>query len=112
MNATTATSAIETLAAYIRQNGPIATIRVSSAQARGRAKHFAYWGPVRYEIRIGRHGRPTNVALERARSARRSWDLAFDDAAEIAEREGRIYCRRIGPLTEQDAKEILAALGV
>jgi hypothetical protein len=113
MNTTQITeAALTTLTEYLKEHGTVKTVRVSSAQARGFAKNFSYWGAVRYEIRINRNGRPSNVALERARSRRRSLDLAFDDAAELAEREGRIYLERIGPLTEQDAQEILSALGI
>jgi hypothetical protein len=112
MNTQTTTSALSILADHIRSFGPIKTVRVSSAQARGFAKRFNYWGAVRYEIRLGWHGQPTNVPLERARSRRRSLDLAFDDAAEIAEKEGRIYCERIGRLSEEDARDVLDKLGV
>jgi hypothetical protein len=109
---TTTTSALTTLAEYLARHGAIKTVRVSSAQAKGYAKNFAYWGAVRYCLRLDREGRPVNVALERARSIRRSEALAYEDAQELAEREGRIPCQRIGRLTEEDAREVLEWLGI
>jgi hypothetical protein len=103
----TTTSALMVLAEHIARHGAIKTVRVSSAKARGYAKNFAYYGAVRYELRLSREGHPVNVPLERATSDRRSERLAWEDAQEIAEREGRIPCQAIGRLTEEDAREIL-----
>src|SRR5581483_9689934 len=55
-----------TLAEYIRQHGPVRAVRVSSAQARGHAKQYSYWGPARYELRLSRDGYVIAVAVERA----------------------------------------------
>jgi len=99
------------LAAYIRVHGPIGTVRVSTAQAKGLAKRYAYWGAVRYEITLRRDGMPTHVALERASSDRRSYRLAEKDADHIADREDRIYVEwGPGALDEQQCKDILERL--
>lgn len=103
-------SAIKTLVDVIRAHGPIPTVRVSSAQARGAAKQYAYWGAARYEIRLSRDGQPINVALERANSDRRSRRLAQQDAAELARRERRVCCPEIGRLSEAAAARVLRAL--
>jgi hypothetical protein len=112
MNTTTTITAIDQLVEYLKVHGPIRTVRVSSAQARGAAKAYSYWGAVRYQLRISRDGRPVNIALERARSDRRSEQLAWEDAQALAEREGRIPCQTIGHLSEDDARDILEWLGL
>lgn len=90
---------------YITIHGPIQAVRVSSAQARGAAKQYPYWGAVRYEIRLRqRDGVPVAVAQERASSDRRSRRLAEQDASDIADREGRIEIDTIGEIR---ATEIL-----
>lgn len=104
-------SMISLLAHHIRTHGPVPTVRVSSAQASGRAKKYAYWGVVRYELRLSRDGRPLNVALHRAGSDRRSERLAESDADALAAREGRIRCRMIGRLDESTAIDVLDDLG-
>lgn len=106
------TEATTILADIIRQHGPIPTIRVSSAQARGLAKLYRYWGATRYEIRLTRAGKPANIALQRASSDRRSLRLAEQDAEEIADREGRIECNTIGTLPETMAATIIAELAI
>lgn len=78
------------LVAWIRRYGPIPFVRVSSAQARGNAKNYAYWGAVRYELRLRKSDdEPVLVACERASSDRRSKRLAYEDARDIARDEGR-----------------------
>jgi hypothetical protein len=109
---TTTTSALSILIDYLRVHGPIKTVRVSSAKAKGYAKNFSYWGAVRYQLRLDRDGHPVNVALERASSDRRSESLAYEDAQALAEREGRIPCQTIGRLTEEDAREVLEWLNI
>jgi len=98
------------LADYIRQHGPVRAVRVSSAQARGRAKQYSYWGAARYELRLARDGYVIAVALERAPAARRARHLAAADASALAAREGRILCQAIGRLTEGQAEEVLSLL--
>lgn len=95
------------LADLIRRHGPIPTVRVSSAQARGVAKQYSYWGAVRYELRLTRDGHVANVALERASSDRRSQRLAKADAAALAVREARIVVQQIGALSDIVAAEVL-----
>jgi hypothetical protein len=103
----------EVLADYIGRHGPIPTVRVSRAAARGRAGGYSYWGPARYEIRLRADGVPTHVPLERAPSARRSERLAAADADALAAREGRIRCNAPpGPITCGQAWEALVALRV
>lgn len=103
-------SAINTLIDLILTHGHIPTVRVSSAQARGRAKRYSYWGAARYEIRLSRDGQPSNVALERASSDRRSLRLAEQDAARLARRERRVVCQEIGRLSEDAAARVLRDL--
>lgn len=103
--------ALSTLSDLLRAQGPIGAVRISSAQARGSAKRFPYWGAVRYEIRLGRDGAPTCVAIERASSDRRSLRLAEQDAERIAETENRVECQRIGRMTDADAAHVLRWMG-
>jgi len=103
-------TALETLSAILAERGSIPTVRVSSAQARGRAKLYSYWGAVRYRLRLARDGAPIHVACERASSDRRSLRLAHSDASALAASEGRIECQTLGHLSEQDAADVLAAL--
>lgn len=78
---------------YLRQHGSIPAVAVSSAQARGAAKRYAYWGAVRYEVRLRKSDDEIIVtACERASSDRRSKNLAHRDASEIATRENRLLC--------------------
>lgn len=97
------------LAYHIRTHGPIPTVRVSSAQAKGAAKGYSYWGAVRYEIRITRDGLPANRPLERASSDRRSIAGAERDLADLAEREGREECQTLGILPEGACASYLPA---
>lgn len=97
------------LTQYIRDHGPIPTVRVSSAQSH---TQYPYWGAVRYEIRLTREGCPTNTALERASSDRRSERLADRDADKIAAAEGRVRYQGIGRLDNEGAMEVLGCLGV
>lgn len=101
-------SALERLAAIIRQYGPVPAARLSTAQARGRAKRYQYWGVARYEIALARSGEVISRALERASSDRRSYRLAEHDWNEVCERENRWPTSTIGRLSEDEAAEILA----
>ena len=113
MTATTAKQAKQALADYIRQNGPIPTVRVSSAQARGRAKRYSYWGVVRYEITLANDGTPKHVPLERASSERRSRRLAELDAERFAASKGSIVVWfAAGKLSESQCAFILSVLGL
>lgn len=96
------------LAEIIRAHGPIPTVRVSSAQARGRAKDYPYWGAVRYEIGLTRDGRVSNRPMGRASSDRRSWDLAHWDALDMGAAEGRIVVQTIGTLSDAEAERVIA----
>jgi hypothetical protein len=107
----TGTSARERLADYVRANGPIPTVRVSSAQAKGRAKRYCYWGAVRYAISLARDGSPKHIPLERASSDRRSRRLAQLDAERIAAQEGRVgVWFGIGKLSETQCEYVLSVL--
>ncbi len=91
MTVRTIDPAIERLARHIRHHGPIQCVRVSSAQAAGEAKKYAYWGAARYEIANSRAtGLPVVRAREAARSDRRSFRLAIKDAERIARNEHRL----------------------
>lgn len=99
------------VARMIATHGPIPCVRVSSAQARGAAKKYSYWGAVRYEVRLRLDGVPTYAALGRARSDRRSEALAHRDAEELARSEGRlVVVAAPGPLSEATAEGIIRAL--
>jgi hypothetical protein len=77
--------------AYIRRHGPIPAVSVSSAQARGRARRYPYWGAVRYELRLRKTDDECIVMAQgRASSDRRSRRLAWLDAAHLAETEDRV----------------------
>lgn len=102
----TVNNALDVLAEHVRTHGPIATVRVSSAKARGRAARYPYWGAAYYEITLSRDGRPRNVVISRARPDRRSKRLAYEDA----EHTGRIPCQAIGPLTAGEAARVLRLL--
>ena len=101
-------SLVSLLAHHIRTHGPIPTARVSSAQSGTR---YAYWGVVRYEIRLRRDGAPTNAPLGRASSDRRSRRLAERDLDELCEAEGRVVCEGIGQIPEESAESWLAGCG-
>lgn len=96
---------------YILQNGPIPTVRVSSAQASGKAKNYPYWGAVRYEIRINSKGNLSNIALGRASSDRRSYRLAEEDMEILSKNENRIMLYRIGELDPHDVNVVITQLG-
>lgn len=93
-----ATNPLSVLSVIVAAQGSIPTVRVSSAQARGRAKRYAYWGAARGEIRAReRDGALTCLSVERARSDRRSQRLAEDDAdGQLDEAGARILLRRMG----------------
>lgn len=104
-------TSLEQLSAIVRERGPLRSCRVSSAQARGKAKQYSYWGAVRYRIRFSADGRLVNTALERATSDRRSQRLAHNDLLELADAENRVICGKIGALGEADAEFVLQQLG-
>lgn len=93
----------------IREGGPLRVARVSSAQARGAAGRYPYWGAVRYAVRITRAGHLSSVALERASSDRRSIRLAEKDCDEMAAREGRCPAGWLGQVS---AHAIVAEMGL
>ena len=105
--ATTTDVALAALAAVISKHGPITAIRVSSAQASGAAKQYAYWGAVRYRISLAKDGTPCARPLERASSDRRSLRLAEQDADAAARSLGAVRLQTIGRLTEYDAALVL-----
>lgn len=100
------TSALTILTQYLATHGPIGLVRVSSAQAKGAAKRYAYWGAVRYMLHLTADGVPTFAPEERASSDRRTIEGAQKDAEQIANTEGRIYIGQssVGRLTEMDAQ--------
>jgi hypothetical protein len=99
-------SAIAQLYQIILYRGPISNVRVSSAQARGKAKGYAYWGVAGYELKILASGWVGNVATSRAQSSRRSLRLAQIDA----ENTGLPQFGFIGRLSEQQAEAVLKIL--
>lgn len=99
-------TAQEVLISVIEKFGPIKTARVSSAQAKGAAKTYSYYGAVRYQVYLNRRGVLSNRALERASSDRRSYRLAEQDCEAL----GRIRLQTIGELSEQDCHTILKSI--
>ena len=79
---------LKTLSDQIKDK-KIPAARISSAQAKGSAKKYPYWGVVRYEIRVSKTGLPCLYAKERASSDRRSLRLAEKDLDAICEKEQR-----------------------
>ena len=96
------------LTAYLLEHGDIRAVRVSSAQARGAAKDYSYWGAVRYRVRLRKDGVPTAQATESASSDRRSTAGAERDADELAVREDRVRVYGIGEVSQSEARQILA----
>lgn len=98
MTTETLTDAEAEIAGYrlVLDRGPVQLVRVSSAQARGRAKSYSYFGCARYEVAIGARGTLTCRPLSRASSERRSYDLAVRDAERIEEETGAIACAARG----------------
>ncbi len=93
-----------------RECGALRAVRVSSAQAKGAAKQYAYWGAVRYAVRLSADGQRLVVAaLERASSDRRTEAGAERDAEALADSEDRIETSWIGGVT---ANQIVVALGL
>lgn len=108
-----AASALSVLSVIVAAQGSIPTVRVSSAQARGAAKRYAYWGAARGEIRARKSdGALTCLSVERASSDRRSQLLAEDDADNIAEKEGRVFYQHLGQLDEAGARILLRRMGL
>lgn len=106
-------SAVNDLRQYLVDHGPQACVRVSSAQARGAAKKYSYWGAVRYELRlVGRDDHPSLIPQERASSDRRSIDLAIRDAEAMARSIGAVAIGAGMPLrsTELSARALLDLL--
>jgi len=99
------------LANYIREHGPVRTIRVSSV--RGKTKRYPYWAASRYQIELSRDGIPAHRSVGGGPTLdRRSYRLAEQDAAAIAAEEGRILVDwRIGPLDERQCEYILQRVG-
>lgn len=95
------------LRAILAREKQIKTVRVSSAQARGIAKEYAYWGAVRYNIVLGRKNMIINRPLEKASSHRRSKSLAYVDALHIAYNEKRIILQTIGKLEDKDIGHVI-----
>ena len=98
---------VDAVVDYIHKFSPIPTARVSSAQASGRAKRYAYFGAVRYHVHVTRLGGLVNSAMERASSDRRSERLAQMDARVLCDQEGRLLLQQIGSLRPQDVTKVL-----
>ncbi len=93
----------------IRECGPLRSARVSSAQAKGAAKKYAYWGAVRYSVRLTRSGALSHTARERASSDRRSERLAGLDCDALEKSEDRICLGQVGPVAPI---RVIHALGI
>ena len=103
-------TALGTLAVIVAARGSLPTVRVSSAQS---STPYNYWGVARGEIRARkRDGILTCISTERAASDRRSERLANLDLDRVAQREHRVCCQQLGPLTEQQADRVLSDLGI
>lgn len=95
---------VDPLYHYLISGNEIKAFRVSSAQARGKAKMYAYWGVAEYSIVWSdKHAFPVSRALSRAPSSRRVRHLAESDADELAESSGGVVISSIGVLGFGDA---------
>lgn len=90
---------LKRLADQIREEGPIPTARISSAQSRGTSKKYPYWGVARWEVRVGSRGLPVCRPQSRAKSERRSLRLVKKDLEKICSCEGRKELYEIGKLS-------------
>lgn len=98
---------LKSLADQIREEGPIPTARISSAQSRGTSKKYPYWGVARWEIRVGSRGLPVCRPQSRAKSERRSIRLVRKDLEKICSCEGRKEIYDIGTLRWDSALVLL-----
>lgn len=106
---------LEIVADILTDYGPIMAVRVSSAQAHGRAKNYAYWGAVTYRIELTDEGEVVSRPCDCASSDRRSEAGAAADADRLVARLGGVRCQAIGRLSEMDADDVLdqlVALGI
>ena len=88
----------------------VPAVRVSSAQARGAAKKYNYWGVSRYTLKLRKnwwHACP----CERASSDRRSLRLCRKDAERVAAEERRFMLRGLGLLGDQEVSALYRWLG-
>jgi hypothetical protein len=91
------------LVAHLRRGGTIPAARCSSAQARGKAARYSYWGATSYVIRWSEDSmRAVAVAESRATSARRSHRLAIEDTCALAKERGGIVIESTGALSQAD----------
>lgn len=97
------------VSAWIRERGPIPAARVSSAQARGRAKRYPYWGTARYQIELSiSDDRVVVRCCCRAHSDRRVRRLAELDATALAERLcGVVIAQTAGVLSDEETIQIV-----
>lgn len=103
------TVAIQALTSILSHTS-IPAIRVSSAQARGKAKNYAYWGTAEYALCLSRAGLPQARVVSGASSDRRSQDLAWKDAHRRAGEVHGVLCQAIGALSDVDAHSALIQL--
>ncbi len=92
---------------YLRAhpNG-VPTCRVSSAQAKGAAKLYSYWGVALYRVRLSADGQPVHVCTRRAGSDRRTRDGAMQDATAT----GRLVLCSLGRLTDAECELVVTDL--
>lgn len=106
--------ALANIQAALEGNRRALAIRTSSAQARGAAKQYSYWGTALYRIYWSEHSNwPVAYCTSRACSERRSYELAKKDTLEQAEAEKRFVLdnRRFpGKLSEKEILDL--AVGI
>jgi len=100
-------SSLKTLKEIIVTCGPIPTVRMSVAKARGFAKQFKYFGATRYQLRLSVDGKLINMPLERARSEHRTERACSRRLQALSETERRIPLQTLGELDEADAEYVL-----
>jgi hypothetical protein len=90
----------------------VPTVRVSAAQAKGKAARYAYYGAVRYAVLLVKDRetgmlRPSHKPLERATSDRRSYRLAKQDAERLAGNKRIVLESGPGRLSVSDLETLL-----
>lgn len=103
-------SLLANLYRFVKAHGPIHVARTSSAQARGKAKNYPYWGTAHYKIRESSKGGLTCAVVSGASSSRRSYRLAQQDSEALALELGGICWNGIGEINDLTAECIIKIL--
>lgn len=90
---------------WLAEHGEIPAVWCPSAQSRGAARKYPYWGAVHYRIvAASEHEYPTAIARGRTSSDRRSYQLRQRDAKALAKEIEGIVIDSIGRLSPEDMR--------